>query len=174
MSNESSQHHVKIGKPVIKNEIFHSFNGRVWNEQAVSHHGTSGSGIQSGVVNGRRPRGYLGNNFDENYHKKQFHHAKQSNSYAQNTNSPYNNFHLQNQGYNNHPSYHPYQGNYQRNHHQNYANGRGGGQQGSGRGGNGNGRPAIGPGSFNRLMIEGGQSKGAENNRPVASGSGSK
>ncbi|EGG10127.1 uncharacterized protein MELLADRAFT_103530 [Melampsora larici-populina 98AG31] len=48
------------------------------------------------------------------------------------------------------------------------------GNQSWNRGGNQSGggdRPAIGPGSFNRLMIEGNQNKGGENNAPTASGS---
>ncbi|EGG11214.1 uncharacterized protein MELLADRAFT_92308 [Melampsora larici-populina 98AG31] len=125
----------------------------VWNSHPVAER-------SSGAI--RKPKGYhaQGQNFDPNYHKKQHFHAKQNNNFSMNT-----------QHFRHNSNSHPYQNNQiyhnnqSRNSQTNFQSGRGGYHaynQGSGRGGYqtfGSERPAIGPNSFNRLTIEGNQSR---------------
>ncbi|KAH9821910.1 hypothetical protein DFH28DRAFT_1187437 [Melampsora americana] len=132
----------------------------VWN----NHQPTERSNT-SGVI--RKPKGYhsQGQNFDPNYHKKQFYHQRQNNNHNP-VNQTYQNNH---QTYPNN-SYRGYQNTY---------NGGGhfqGNYNGNGRGGYRtyhNDRPAIGPGSFK--VVEGtqpgNQNRNVEPIVPVASGS---
>ncbi|EGG04288.1 uncharacterized protein MELLADRAFT_108607 [Melampsora larici-populina 98AG31] len=144
----------------------------VWGNHSVSAFQSEVAAVNTS----QRPTCYLGNRFDPLYHeKKKARNQPYPNSHHHQT-YPDNNHQNNTQTYYSNPN-HLYQrhNDYQYNHPSNFHQPRGGpsnGNRGGGRGGRGRGRgrPGIGPGSFNRLMIEP-TSGGPEVTTPGPSGS---
>ncbi|EGG04531.1 uncharacterized protein MELLADRAFT_108375 [Melampsora larici-populina 98AG31] len=155
-------------------EMLTGRNLKVWNTNQPANPSTlSLERGSTGVI--RSERGYKGNKFDPDYHKKQqkqHQNYHTSQNYYQNNNQPYGYNNRNNAPNQNHSNFFQNHGTYT----SNRGNGRGGNHQNSiGRGNQyhqSGERPSIGPGSFNRLMSENNVTKGAENgNVPTASSS---